>query len=370
MSWNLKQMLPAMATSLVAFTSIANANYDDAQMRNLENRVSALEQRKGANGMINPPARPTVKDGDDVFVTGDIFLWQSHENGLAYAFDSEDSESVILDGKAETPDFDWDFGFRLGLGYNIPHDGWDVYAYWTHFHNNAHDEELAPLGGALFPALMNPAANLTIPLPVGSLCSEAEEHWHLHMNIADLQVGREFFVSKWLTLRPSIGLRSAWIRQKFDVEYEFINTVNSLLGTEVEIEMKNKYWGLGLRTGLDTQWGLGSGWSLYGDMGVSLLYGFFHIDQSEHNGGIERLDVDSSFHLGRAMTDLALGLRWEENFSNDEYRILLQFGWEHMMFFGQNQLMTFVDGSLPGNFVSNQGDLTIQGWTLAGRFDF
>ncbi len=101
MQWNLKKMLPLAATSLVAFTSIVNAegnnngngnynsqngngngNGNNAQMRNLENRVNALEQRRGSSGMINPPGRPQVRDGADIFIFAD---WASLERSRRWS---------------------------------------------------------------------------------------------------------------------------------------------------------------------------------------------------------------------------------------------------------------------------------------------
>ena len=89
MEWNLKKMWPAAAASLVAFTSLVNA--DDMQMRNLENRVAALEQKKGANGIINPAANPPTRDATGLFITADFLYWKAHESGLAYAFQSENN---------------------------------------------------------------------------------------------------------------------------------------------------------------------------------------------------------------------------------------------------------------------------------------
>jgi hypothetical protein len=65
MHWNWNKMLALAATSLIALSNLSFADGDTAQMRNLENRVSALEQRKGASGMINPQGRAQIKDGAD-----------------------------------------------------------------------------------------------------------------------------------------------------------------------------------------------------------------------------------------------------------------------------------------------------------------
>ncbi|MGE5195844.1 MAG: Lpg1974 family pore-forming outer membrane protein [Anaerolineae bacterium] len=375
---DLKQtkLWPAAAASLVALTSVLNAA-DDAQMRNLENRVSALEQRKGANGMINPPARPEAKDGCGLFVTGDVLYWKAHENGLTYGIKNEHTnftpgQTRINDGETKNPDFDWDFGFRVGVGYAMPHDGWDLYLNWTHFHTDGDVEDHARTrdGKVIFPTQINP--NL---VDFYSLyATEAENRWRLRLNVLDLELGREFFVSKWLTLRPHMGLRAAWVDQKYRVTYEG-GTLVPTDGQKIKIKDRNNFRGLGLRGGLDSQWGLGGGWCIYGNAAISLIYGHFEIDEKQklrqNDATLQKqLDLDHDFHLSRAITDLALGLRWEQSFADDAFFVSIQGGWENHVYFGQNQLIRFVDDVVPGAYVTNQGDLTIQGWVGSITFAF
>ena len=369
MQKQLKKMWPVVFTSLVALTGgIEAANgSNDAQMRNLENRVSALERSKsGTGGMINPSGRPAVKDGWGVFVTADALLWQPHENGLEYATKVEGANFSGAESKEKSLDWDWDWGFRVGLGYNMEHDQWDLYLNWTWLHGTADNHVHADSGEVILPRWASPGS-------VGAAtATSAKSHWKLRLNVLDLELGREFYVSKWVTLRPHMGLRTAWIRQKYDVDYRGL-TVN---GVSRDVDMKNKYWGLGVRGGLNTDWGLGGGVSIYGNAAVSILYGFFSVDKDESlqlTSGADFnkiVDLDDFYHVSRAITDLQLGLRYDYMFCDDRYHFGIQLGWEHHMFFGQNQFILNVDDVATGVTVANQGDLTIQGWTLNVRFDF
>lgn len=357
----------AIAATL-AFATTAHADTSDAQMRNLENRVSALEQKKGANGMINPSGRPQVKDGADLFFTGDWLIWQAHENGLSYAVKADNTTSF---DKSSVDDlhFDWDFGFRVGLGYNTAHDGWDLYANWTWFQNHAHGSVHVPSTERIYP----------VQASAGDIASDtatkSHAHWRLALNMIDLEMGREFFVSKWMTLRPFVGVRNAWVRQKLHIDYEHLLLSGVADSEEIDCRFNNNYWGIGLRPGLNTQWGLGHGFSFYGNTAFSLLYGFFSLDQDETNESLAGvtshfMDNDQSYRVGRAIAEIQLGLRWEHMFANDHAHFSIQGGWENFMFFGQNQFKRFVTSSSAGIFAANQGDLTIQGWTLAMRLDF
>ncbi|HNA61802.1 MAG TPA: hypothetical protein PKW79_01845, partial [Rhabdochlamydiaceae bacterium] len=85
------------------------------------------------------------------------------------------------------------------------------------------------------------------------------------------------------------------------------------------------------------------------------------------------VDVHNNWAAVRAMTDLAAGLRWDHLFSGDNYRIRFQIGWEQHTLFGFNKDMNFVAASASANaakFFANQGDLSLNGFSFQGRFDF
>jgi hypothetical protein len=224
-------------------------------------------------------------------------------------------------------------------------------------------------------------------LGANSLTSlSAQSHYKLHFNMLDWEMGREFFAGKSLTLRPFFGVRSAWIKQKYEVDYNNVY-VTSPVCSKFTTNITNNFWGLGPRVGLNGEWQLGSGLSLYGNAALSALYGFFHLYQSEHvDNPIDDPDqgplfptadaagqvtgINNSFHAVKVATDLQIGLRWDYMFCHDACHIGLHAGWQQELFFSQNQIMNFPNLYEIGQFYQNQGDLGFQGWTVGARFDF
>ena len=375
-----------LATSLVATAGFVHADGDSAQMRNLENRVNALEQRRGATGMINPPGRPQVRDGVDLFLFGQLLVWNAHENGLPFAIVNENSGHNLADSKVKNIHSEWDAGFRVGIGYNLPHDGWDLNLAWLRFNTDGEKKINAHSNRHVF-STRNQPREMNV---FNDSCQKAHSRWDLHLNQLDLDLGREFFVSKWLTLRPHFGVRSDWVHQKWESHFrnfqgfQFINPqINTFPPNKLEIEYKDEWWGIGLEGGLDTQWGLGSGWSLFGNMTGAILYGFHDIDVEDEVSPAVTIsgyftptskgtfvDMDNTYRVSHPILDIMMGLRYDRMFSNDQFHLGLQLGWEHHVYFSQNQFPVFVDDVNLGTIVSNQGDLTFQGWTLSARFDF
>ncbi len=366
----INKLLPLMAMSLVAMTSVVSA-VDDMQVRNLENRVSALEQRRGANGMINPPARPVVKDGVDLWVQAEALLMHATEDGVNYGIKQRNSSVATVDGSVKNIKYDWSWGWRAGIGYNLPHDGWDMLLNYTWFRageskkSNTDDAEII-------------WQTWTNPVPSGGVSTaqvtKAVGRTHLKFDYLDLQLGREFFVSKWLTLRPYMGARGLWAHRHMTVKYNNGQLSNFGL-TKIKEKFNNRFRGGGLLAGLDTQWGLGEGWSLYGQFAISLLYGThrLHEKQDTYNaGGIAGriAHIHDSWTMVRMMTDLGFGLRWDRLLYNDDYRIRLQLGWEQHVLTGFDKDINFVDDIVQGKFTLNQGDLAISGLAFQVRFDF
>jgi hypothetical protein len=365
MKFGLKTMLPVLAAVTTLASVICSA--DDMQMRNLENRVSALEQRRGSNGMINPPARPVVRDGTDLWVQVEALIMHATEDCLSYGIKNDTAAvagATVVDGRVKNVDYSWNWGFRAGIGYNLPHDGWDMLLNWTWFqaHESKNEKPLAPET-----VLANLAATQGgvggvggVPIAFPSAKGKAT----LHMNLLDLELGREFFVSKWLTLRPFVGGRAAWFNRGFKFSYSGV--------TKLKGKDHNRFRAGGIRGGLDTQWGLGSGWSFFGDLALSLLYGKQRMHSPQDlSSGVRVQHTHNAWSAVRSMIDLAVGLRWDHLFGcNDAYRIRLQLGWEQTALLGFEKDMNYMNGTLPGKFAYNSGDLAVSGVSFQARFDF
>ncbi len=271
----------------------------------------------------------------------DLLCWSAQEGGLAYVIEKE---------AIKNPLFENDLGFRIGLSYELPCRQWQIYLFFTHLHTKARGKEA---GEALVPLWAKS------DLLSGSFVEEAEMRWRLHLGIGDLECAKEWLASPRLLIRPYLGIRSAWIRQKDKILYR---GGDLFPGGEDEVSMKNKFWGIGPRSGMFTEWGLGKGFSCFGNLALSILYGEFYVHQDEDAtvGVLQRLKERDLFHLSCCTTDVALGLQWRCRAA------ALRGAWEQHYFFGQNQLLHFAKNTI----VSNGEDLSLQGWSLSFTWEF
>lgn len=288
----------------------------------------------------------------------DIFYWQTREDGLSIAI-KDKGDASVLKGPVINQNAKWDPGFRLGFQYIFPHDNWRAALEWTQFHNHADHAA----SGVIFPTWLHPSKTET-----GSV-HETVSHWRLHMGFIDALLKKDFCTSRQLMITPTLGVRYGWIRQKFNLLYK---GGERLPLSEQEVRMKNKFWGLGIKMGIGTDWVLGKGFSLLGTGALSLLPGCYYTHQDE-DASIEpkrRLKVKNSFKNIQEIVEMAIGVKWTNMWNKGKSEIDLKLLWENLFIPAQNQLVHFTSATADSVFVGNLGDLSIQGWTLGADYRF
>lgn len=340
------------------------ADEDEGRLRNIENRLHSLECSQPCC-LINPPARPYPAECWGFYINIDPIIWQAHVNGTGFAVvtkKSPDFFNATGQSRVRNLNYDWDWGFRLGIGLNTTHDAWDFLLQWTRWCTDGKRNVNAEDDQTIFPRFGH--SSLLGPTSANRVSAK----WEMDYNLLDLEWARSFFVSSCVSLRPFGGLRTAWIDQKeFDIDFR--DLINSSFST-FDILQSDRFWGIGIRTGLDSSWELSHGFSLFNNFAGNLLYSYHSVHHKEKGDGNTLFDVGSFHHQGSAIFDMQIGIRFDWFSCDCCYHVGLDLGWEHHWHPGQNQFLLFVDENMPGKYVANQGDLGIQGYYLKIRFDF
>ncbi len=353
---------------------------------------------RGPDWIITPNAGPCVSCGVDMFVTAEFIYWTAHEDHLGYVLSTGTNSGSsnqptattpdIPGGKVFHPDFKFKPGFKVGLGFLTDHDGWDVYVNytWLHYNNikgNASsgdgDNDADDTSVALFDEIvgingLGGKGGVSNP-------DTASAKWKLNFNVIDLELGRNFYVSRNLYLRPYVGFKGTWQKQHFDVEMVGTTSFssggggggNTTVASDGTSTNSVKYWGIGLRSGLDTAWHFTKSFSLVGEAAVSLLWEQFKSHRFDTaaftppTGGadlfISNINVSDNFHTINPVFELYMALRWESWFCCDNYHLSIEAGWEEQFWNEQNQFVQIA-------VETREGDLSLQGFTLKFRFDF
>ncbi len=355
--------------------------------------------------VITPHAGPCVEQGANIYVTADFLYWQAREDNLAISVSSSYSQangvsgSPIIPptpafpekGKAKYPDFKWRPGFKVGLGYDFCHDGWDLFAEYTWLRSNDNQGSQHLLStftsgslATLSQRLLDPywlenqsIIGVAVTGTTDFIPTDTSAKWQLHLNVVDLELGRNFYVSPRLMLRPYVGLKGTWDKQKWIFSEFDNNPASANPGTPMERALTEKMsiWGIGPRIGLDTAWHICRSFSFLGDIAVTALWEHFSVDAFAtgfNSSSPLHLIPDSaiifnferSFFTLNPVLEMMLGLRYETWFTCNTYHFAVDAGWEFQVWLDQNQFSRRVSLEATG------GNLILQGLTLRFRLDF
>lgn len=274
----------------------------------------------------------------------------------------------------------WDPGFRLGIGYACS-DSWGLCAKYTQYHSSttSHFDDPSPFSSSPFEGATGGLLPLYGISPISAMIGairEARAKWKLDINLLDFEIKKLFDVGRDIKLSPFVGIRTAWIDQSYRIKYDVQQFVISPPDYAFHVKMANDYLGAGIIAGLDAEWEMKCGFSLFSKVAGSLVYGRFHVHQDLTNRFSPPVNslfpgttapnsfLRDSFWLTRAIAEYALGLQWKRSFCNDAYVVSCKVLWEQQLFFGQNQLARLLYGS------TNNHDLGLSGFSFDFGLDF
>lgn len=205
-----KSLIAASLLCSTALFAVDNPNscpHGD-RLSNLDNQVTLLEERKAnvSIGVKQSSRRPLAR-GSAAIVEADALFWKAEQEGFEYAVESSDpfQSGQLHKGRMLSHSFDWNGGFRVGVGYQLPYDCWEIKLLWTRYTNSSHDSKSRST------PTLSPIPYLFTSL--SWFASQAKTHYSIQYNTLDLTMQREYFVSRALSLSPIFGLRGALINQ-------------------------------------------------------------------------------------------------------------------------------------------------------------
>ena len=320
------------------------------------------------NWVSTPNAGPCVANGFDANLSASFIYWTAREDHLNFSYQESVqgiSSGTTVTSKSDVKHLEWNFrpGFKIAVGYLYDHDGWDVLGEYTSLRVRDTKKSLSvnDLSTQRIQGIWPFSINIDDPINVQAL-------WHLDFNVVDLELGRNFLISRYLKLRPQFGLKATWQNQHYHLAA--LGLVENIPITAID-KHELEYWGVGIRTGLDTAWHFIRCFSLYGEVAASLLWECFEAEEKTEIVPLEVNDaepltalyVGNSIRATRPVIELNLGLRWETWFCRERYHFSIEAGWEEQWWSDQNQLFDAYQET-------RQGDLSLHGLTLKARIDF
>ncbi|MDJ0651867.1 MAG: Lpg1974 family pore-forming outer membrane protein [Simkaniaceae bacterium] len=344
-----------MIVSLLLTSSTAFAAVDiDSRVTQLENQM----ERMRIKTLYDTQTAAAQVEGKGWSLSFDVFYWHTHISEIEFAINTKSNQDeTSVESVLQSLDFKWDWGLRVGLGYNFEHDGWDFKGQYTRYDTNS---SRSVSNGSF---VITKLPYLTQLRAAATLCANAKSQYNLDYKVLNVELGRVYSMSRKLSFRPYWGLKTAWIDQTQMSSYSGISMTST---NSMDIKDDCKFWGLGPYLGLDSKWHLGYGFSLFNNIAGSLLIGSFDSKKkfSSDSGNTENI-ADNSQALSPA-AQMQIGLCYDKGMRNNTQHIGVRLGFEGQKWWKQNKMLSAGDY----NSVYVNQDVNMYGLTLDIQWDF
>lgn len=292
-----------------------------------------------------------------ISIFSDLLIWKLGEGGADnWAQEISPADTIRTVDLLNVP-FKWDAGFRVGLGYNSPDNCWDTVLYYTRFQTSSNRAASVSSGGVYSGLLGNQYIDDTNGAAFGPNYYAADMEWKLSFNTVDLEFGREFEIDPILTLRPFVGIKSAFINQKLNSTWQ-TPTVPTTFTSATEY-LKYDYWGIGPSIGLDSTWPFyqtrQSRWNLFGNVSGAFMWGHWSFSEAYENNTPARVTINfSDLNGATTMARGLMGIQWDACcFGSD---VTVRLAYEAQIWFDQLQYYSLSMGRL-NHLMSLQGGI-------------
>lgn len=305
-------------------------------------------------------------------MSANFLFMRSRNESLIYAYESKtiqtpgSLDNFVKQGQMIRPNYIWKPGFKVGLGLSSSHRAWDTEAHWMYYYNQTNDSYV--MDPILLGSTNNNNAEGFWPywVVVNDTASGANalerayyqgiaSSWKLVYNMLDWTIGRVFKPVSRLKVRPNIGVKNGWIHQRVSIEYStsFLTSSNQNdKPLDTQVIQNNNYWGIGLTTGLESDWNLGAGFSIKSSVSSSILSGRTDVRRIV-NGLLPGLDYNRLDNQSDRVQQFAPGME-----------MLLGIGWEVC---SKDQMQTFgIDIAWQSIYWWNQFDFYLPKNDLSG----
>ncbi len=299
----------------------------------------------------------TAPDQSGMWSFGATAVYMQPTGDFTYATSStNDSLLNHSDLNYHSVDQDYQWWFGADVTYHFPGNGRDVTLAYEGLHGDQSDSTTAPDSGIL-------SSNFS----VGDFLT-AEGTTDVDYDAGDLTFGQKLNVGERISLHPFMGLRYAHIDVDNTGHYTSFGVVRGTNALSEDGELETNFNGIGPRFGSDAQINLGSGFSIRGRLGLSVLIGSADVDYDivdttyDASGtAVSTSSIDSDHESNTRLVpeiDGRMGLNYTYNFDSNT-ALGFEAGWQATNYFNVVSDESLLD--VIGNHHSDTSDFGMQG---------
>lgn len=273
---------------------------------------------------------------DTFYIKLEALYWRAFESELCTSAQTNlesldlgnDEIITTLDVKKNDPEFNWALGYRIGAGYRFESQGVDIGLTWTRLQSKADDTT-----------------------------RDVDLHWVSNFEQVDLTLDRDISCKCGLGVRPFAGLRFAYTKQ-----YLWVTSFNLPESSVFTESSSEQFGGIGPLVGVEADWYVGCGFSLFSITSFSNLFGNFYVHmyntETLPSGSIDHFNVNQHLFASQLVFDAGIGVKWNGYLPNCQL-ICFRLSLESHRFFNHNKLTC-----------NGTGDLSLDGVSFTATINF
>jgi hypothetical protein len=359
-----------MVAGLLGFASLYSV-----EQSTLEKQGHCINEKQMEKA-YSLPARFDVNNSWDTFFTASFIYWQARQGSLDLTRIEYNTSRQVLQHDPSSPitdvirnfSFDYEPGFKVGLGINLMHDDWVLYSEYTRLHGKSDRTVINPT------PFGDPSSNLS-PLFHRAVTDyeTVTGTYDARCDFIDLQLSRPFYSGTQLTIDPHFGLRGGWITQHVN-SYNHFYDIDPNIGLEEIFYTYSKSWFVGPRIGFNGSWLLGKGFRICGNLSGGLYYQHIKAYAKSFDEVVTRPGEISTWNR-HILTQLApsvesgIGFAWGMYLGNHGYHLDFSALYDFTYFWNQGAIRTLFDESF-NSVKTNPAGFFLHGLTINTRFDF
>jgi len=339
----------------------------------MDSRVSQLESQmkevrtqteNETHGALTATGAPQLKEATDFFL-GIGAVYQMVSLGQTdFAVTSDYDFSTPYSGSFKEMKDHWAWGINAQAGYNFKHD--HAYVALT---NNYFDSSVTTKVDLSGPSTILPT-RLNSLVSSSDYAYSASSNWDIGYDLLGLEVGKDFFVSRYFSFKPSFGLLTSWMWLKNNISY----TGDDFDTNSAYVEDQSNFWGIGPQIGTVVNVGLMNGFALFADIKGAMMYGRFTIKHNEinTNGDNELLTLKAPCHRIIPYVSAILGLSYDMTTEQKGHHFKFRAGYNAQYFLNANQMIYPVstEHNSDYDFKKQEGSLQTSGLILDMTWSF
>lgn len=324
-----------------------------------ETLISANEAPPFPSPSTSDMGKETLQEQAYFTFSAEAIYWQIIQDNLLTSIKAGETNTGPLTNLIWiNQQFNFDPGLRVGIGGIFPYDKWHLIVSYTFLRTSS----------SQFSENSNPEFYMILSGHMQSLAKQVKTAWEMHFQSLELMLGREFFMSNYLAIKPQMGIKGAYPNQTWHVSYihpTFAQNEQIFLNQRIE----NSFWSIGPNLGMDLSWKLPKKWEIQIHPSWSVMYAkiYSKVIYSDIANAAEGVNPDTEIHGMQNVAALIpqieiwLGAKWSYPFHNNRL-FQITVGYDVQYWWNEANILAFIQ--LP------QGNLMLHGATCGLSLSF